>query len=240
MPGRGSVAHQQMLAVPVADTPDLRESFARSDANADGRLDLWEVKRMLAAQGFADADEGYLAELIAIFDRDGDGCIDRSEFPQLYAMVDREVWAPPPPSPSLSSPPPPPPPDGGAHAAPPPPPADSQVLPDTHPNMPPRDSLKEAPGSARARGEYAVAPPQPVRPLTGERPGGRSACGAWAKKRAVARFLGLLIGVVLPLACTVLLWAIGLMHDRAMDLHDLCECISSSEASRCSVLLPPV
>ena len=304
LPALGSVAHQQMLTASVAETPALRESFVRSDTNVDGFLDLREVQRMLADQGF-DAEEGYVAELMATFDRDGNGHIDRSEFAQLFHMVDRDVWAPPPPPPQsppaaeAAAPAPPAPPAPPAAAASlaaatskqqicvavdafvasqpgdlsfhtgekivvtdstqswwvgyrasdpnsaegsfpsnfvapfapsaeisasarsPPPPAG--VMPDDRPDMPPRDS--HYPGSAPAA---SVASPRqpvssdvnfeielpPVHKPTSEPPGGRSICGAWAKKRAVARLLGLLLGVVLPLVLTLILWAAGLMHDR--------------------------
>jgi sodium/potassium/calcium exchanger 2 len=65
---------------------DVNETFAKLDTDANGKLDVNELKRLLTMLGGheGDYDEGKLAKLRTELDTDGDGFVSRAEFKKWY------------------------------------------------------------------------------------------------------------------------------------------------------------
>ena len=75
-------------ALPAAGgDPDVFTSF---DTDMDEQLHTAEIRAVLAKMGF-DADEEYVVQVIAKFDADQSGTIDRTEFAALFGVFGAEA-----------------------------------------------------------------------------------------------------------------------------------------------------
>jgi len=68
---------------------DLRRVFEMFDRNGDGRISAKELRDSLVNLGI-EIPEKELAEMIARIDVNGDGCVDMSEFGELYETIMEE------------------------------------------------------------------------------------------------------------------------------------------------------